>query len=190
MIFNTEKLLKRYSNGERDFSDAELSKTYFDQIMLSGSNLSNANFNKSQFLQCSFEQTDFSHANLSDTVMIECILDGSDLSFADISNSYLEGNFYDVSFENANLRASILLFDHDLLDGITWKNADLTRTMFVGGFYHPRELLGKLNNVDTSQIVWLRSESDLSNLQLNNYNLLGIEKLKHLFAEISLDEEQ
>ena len=148
--------------------------------MLSGSDLSNANFNKSQFLQCSFEQTDFSQANLSNTIMTECTLDDSDLSFANISNSYLEGKFYNVSFENANLKSSILLFDHDLLDGITWKNADLTGTMFFGGFYHPRELLTKLDNVDTSQIVWLRSESDLSNLQLNNYKHLGIEKLKSL----------
>ena len=182
MILSTEELLNRYSNGERDFSDADLSKTYFDQIILSGSDLSNANFNKSQFLQCSFEQTDFSKANLSNTVMTECTLDGSDLSFANISNSYLEGNFHNVSFENANLRSSILLFNHDLLDGITWKNADLTGTIFFGGFYHPRELLGKLNNVDTSQIIWLGSESDFRNLQLNNYNSLGIEKLKHLFA--------
>lgn len=190
MILNNKELLNRYSNGERDFSDINLSKTYFDQIILSGSDLSDANFNKSQFLQCSFEQTDFSRANLSNTVMTECTLDGSNFSFANLSNSYLEGKFYNVSFENANLRTSILLFDHDLLEGITWKNADLTGTVFFDGFYHPRELLGKLNYVDTSQIIWLRSESDLNNLQLNNYNPLGIEKLKHLFAEIRLNEEQ
>ena len=121
MILSTEELRNCYSNGKRNFSDADLKETYFDQMMLSGSDFSNTNFNKSEFLQCSFEQTDFSKANLSNTVMTECTLDGSNFSFANISNSYLEGNFYDVSFENANLRASILLFDHDLLDGITWQ---------------------------------------------------------------------
>lgn len=90
-----EELLKRYSRGERDFSDANLSGADLSGAYLRGADLRNASL-----VDADFKNVDFSGADLRNADLRGANLVGANLSCADLRNA----NLSCAGLRNANLR--------------------------------------------------------------------------------------
>lgn len=117
---NAEELVKRYGQGERDFSSVVTCNSYFGWRDLSGSNFSNADFSGSDFSGASLQESNFSGANLK-----RANFRGTDFNWANLNRADLsETNLLGATFYGANLNGTCLdpkavvplLTDKEILD--------------------------------------------------------------------------
>ncbi len=95
---NANDLKKRYADGDRDFTAADLSGASLSWINLSGANLSRTDLYGAQLSGANLSQANLSAANLS----------GADLSRADLSGANLEGaDLQGANLNNTNLNAAV-----------------------------------------------------------------------------------
>ena len=99
-----EELLKRYTEGERDFSGVNLSGINLRGVTLTEVNLSGANLHSTDLSGADLRDAYLSEANLN-----EANLSGTDLSNADLSNAKLKGtDLSETILHNADLTGTIL----------------------------------------------------------------------------------
>ncbi len=111
-----EEFLKRYNDGERDFSGieiryADLSNISLYEAILRGAKLINVDLNRVCFYQADLSEADLSGCNLSNASLTKANLTKADLS---------DANLTEANLQEANLRNAILT------------NTDLKFTELIG----------------------------------------------------------
>jgi uncharacterized protein YjbI with pentapeptide repeats len=115
------EILKRYTEGERDFQKTNFSKAPLMNVSLKGVNLDGSNFRKA----------DLSKANLSNSSLIQVNLQKANLSKAiltevNLANSCLtQANLQEAHLEKVNLQSTIL---HE----VNFQSAYLAQASFAG----------------------------------------------------------
>ncbi len=110
-VVSAEEFLRRYNEGERDFTGinlagVDLSGNYFNDSKL---NLSNANFNRASFMSVNltgakFRDADLSKSKLNSANLSEAKFINTDLSKAEIYSTNLEkAKFRNVKFKDNQL---------------------------------------------------------------------------------------
>lgn len=141
-----EELIRRYANGERNFSNANLRcvvlcQQNFSEINLSYSKLSLANLAGAYLRGGDLTAADLSQANLSNADLTEANLTRTNLEKANLCGALLSGaNFTGACLKEANLSQADLsgvnLTGADLrgacLNDVNWDGAILINTQMYG----------------------------------------------------------
>jgi uncharacterized protein YjbI with pentapeptide repeats len=136
---DTEELLERYADGERDFAGitlksvdlqeailidinfcgADLSYSNFDDADLSNANLSNAKLDSTKFNGATLEG-----ANLHGITLDATEADFANFNSANLSNTNLSVGWKNTDLSNADLSSS--LWDHTWLESVNLSSANLS----------------------------------------------------------------
>lgn len=169
---NVEQLLRRYADGERDFTGVEIVEfrlRHLTEINLSGADFRYANLQKLvrytegikldfsganlrglNLEYAHFEHANFQKADLSYTDMWCAALHAADLSDADLSGAKLhEAIFYKVNLSRANFSGAHLLDTHFDYADLTEANFSYARKVNFGNAYLQDTIMpdGSLGNV-------------------------------------------
>ena len=159
-----EEFLKRYNDGERDFSgieirDADLSNISLYEAILRGAKLINVDLNRVCFYQADLSEADLSGCNLSNASLTKANLTKADLSDANLT----EANLQEANLRNAILTNTDLKFTELI-------GADLTGTKIQAAINvasHHLLLVDESNNANTELIAEIR---ELTRGLHNNHN--------------------
>src|SRR5262245_53714922 len=119
-------LLRRYTNGERDFPRADLAGANLQGRDLSQVNFSGANLSRAELAGATLAGATLTGAYLSDADLRRADLTDADLSRADLRNADL----------------SEARLTHATLDGVRWEGADLRGVDLTGarGYREPEQV--------------------------------------------------
>ena len=161
---DSAELLRRYKEGERNFSKLNLSKFRLWEVDLKGINFSGANL---------------SHANLSGSELSNADLSGTNLSGADLCGTNLENaNCQGADFRNAELTSeyhgintnySYADFRGDGLDQGIIEKSNFTGANFIGSF------ISQYSYIDCNFTGANFSNSHLSEVSFENCNLTDVD---------------
>ena len=153
---NAEILLKKYAQGERDFSDLIL-----NECTLSGAKLSHVILQRASLKVVNLSTANLSHANLQQAVLNVSRLSGANLSRSQLQNAQLNvANLIRAVLVGADLTAASLIRAELLRADLS--NATLTRA--------------NLQEADLreARLRWARLDrANLSQCNLRNSSLLG-----------------
>ncbi|MEG4496412.1 pentapeptide repeat-containing protein [Microcoleus sp. F10-C6] len=153
---SAEEFLKRYNQGERDFTGINLSGVDLSGKTLHSVNLSNANLSRAEL-----SEADLSYANLAEANLCHTNLHTANLTSANLGKT----KFIDANLSEVNLRGSNL--SEANLSGVNLSSVHLfSKTNFSRANLSKANLTGL--NLRESQLM----KADLSNANLSNTNLL------------------
>ncbi|UNU24532.1 pentapeptide repeat-containing protein [Microcoleus vaginatus] len=153
---SAEEFLKRYNQGERDFTGINLSGVDLRGKTLHSVNLSNANLSRAEL-----SEADLSYANLAEANLCHTNLHTANLTSANLGKT----KFIDANLSEVNLRGSHL--SEANLSGVNLSSVHLfSKTNFSRANLSKANLTGL--NLRESQLM----KADLSNANLSNTNLL------------------
>jgi len=150
-----EDFLKRYNQGERDFTGVNLAG-----VNLSGKSLHSVNLSRANLSGAELSGTNLSGANLSEANLCHANLHKTNLSSANLGKAkFINANLSQVNLEKSNLSEANL-------SGVNLSSVHVSSTNFS------RANLSKANLTGLNfRICWFIS-ADLSNANLSNTNLL------------------
>ncbi|MGB5962793.1 MAG: pentapeptide repeat-containing protein [Coleofasciculaceae cyanobacterium] len=133
---NVEELIRRYTGGERNFSNANLRRATLTNCSLpeinlsfaklNAANLTEANLSKAELTAADLSGANLSYVDLSDSSLIRANLSKTNLSFADLRGANLQAaNLQEACLYQADLRGTNL----NLAD---LRRADLTEAKLKG----------------------------------------------------------
>ncbi|MEG3938092.1 pentapeptide repeat-containing protein [Microcoleus sp. S36b_A3] len=155
-VISAEEFLKRYKEGERDFTGINLSGVDLSGKILHSVNLSNANLSGAELSETNLYGSNLSEANLSHANLHTANLTGVNLGKTKFTNANLsEVNLHCANLSEANLSGVNLSSVH-LFSKTNFSKANLSKANLTG------------LNLRESQLM----KADLSNANLSNTNLL------------------
>ena len=151
-----EEFLKRYNQGERDFTGINLSGVDLSGKTLHSVNLSNANLSRAEL-----SEADLSYANLAEANLCHTNLHTANLTSANLGKTkFINANLSEVNLQGSNLSEANLsgvnLISVHLFSKTNFSRANLSKANLTG------------LNLRESQLM----KADLSNANLSNTNLL------------------
>ena len=155
-VISAEEFLKRYNQGERDFTGVNLAG-----VNLSGKSLSHVNLSSANLSGAELFEANLSVANLSEANLCHANLHTANLSSANLGKAkFINANLSEVNLQCSNLSeanlSGINLSNVHSVSGANFTNANLSKANLTG--LNLREL--KL------------MKADLSNANLSDTNLL------------------
>jgi uncharacterized protein YjbI with pentapeptide repeats/stress response protein SCP2 len=170
---NAEEFLRRYKEGERDFTGINLAgidlsgKTLESPISLSQANLSNANLSNANLMKANLIGANLQGANLNSTNLHEADLIEVNLSGANLTKAtFYYARLINANFSQANLSEAKL--DEANLTVANLSGANLTQASLQNV---------NLTGADLSQAKVTKvnlSYANLSGVNLNGVNLIGV----------------
>jgi uncharacterized protein YjbI with pentapeptide repeats/very-short-patch-repair endonuclease len=153
---DASELLKRYTAGERDFSNYDLKGANLIDAKLSSADLSRANLSKAYLNRANLSKAYLNRANLIDAKLSSANLSRADLSVANLNRA----NLIDAHLSRADL-----------------SEADLSEAYLIGAYLIGAYLIGA--NLSGANLIGANlsranlSRADLSEADLNGSNLKG-----------------
>ena len=155
-VISAEEFLKRYNQGERDFTGVNLAG-----VNLSGKSLHSVNLSRANLRGAELSEADLSGANLSEANLCYANLHTANLTSANLGKA----KFINANLSEVNLRGSNL--SEANLSGVNLSSVYLfSKTNFSRANLSKANLTGL--NLRESQLM----KADLSNANLTNTNLL------------------
>ncbi|MEH2088639.1 pentapeptide repeat-containing protein [Nostoc sp.] len=184
-MVSSSELLKRYANGERDFSGADLRgiKLYGSQgkeIDLSGANFSGANLEGAILSHVNLDNANFSHTNLKE-VRMNGKINNTDFSGADLTNAHIGASRINgAKFRGANLTNVDFGANGLGNTNIDFANANCTNTKLTCDLIEAKFQGANLRNAifRHQNLYWYRanlSRANLSQLDLSGQNFYTLE---------------
>ncbi|MBE9197609.1 MULTISPECIES: pentapeptide repeat-containing protein [unclassified Nodularia (in: cyanobacteria)] len=184
-MMSSSELLKRYVNGERDFSGSDLRgiKLYGSQgkkIDLSGANFSGANLEGAILSHVNLDHANFSHTNLKE-VRMNGKINNTDFSGADLTNAHIGASRINgTKFRGANLTNVDFGANGLGNTNIDFANADCTNTKLTCDLIEANFQGSNLRNAifRHQNLYWYRanlSRANLSQLDLSGQNFSTLE---------------
>jgi hypothetical protein len=131
---SVEELVARYSDGERDFSGADLSMTRLVNCDFSDAVFENTNFTNATFLKCSFNRACFNNSNLTriniesvnfqscqleKAILVGCQCQFVNFNYANLRYAkFMGSNIRESSFEDTELSYADFSFVYNLDSGL------------------------------------------------------------------------
>ena len=157
-VITPEELLKRYKEGERDFTGINLTASNLYSPNFSGANLSSANISKATFSG----EANFSEANLSNANLVGLNLRKANFFKANLKDANLvNANLIEASFKEANLEVAKL------------QQALYNATTIFPTDFDPVKAGAYLMALDVSLPKAKLAGTNLSQLNLSEANLSG-----------------
>jgi hypothetical protein len=154
------ELIKKYNNGERDFSFAHLRGAELTEANLVGANLSNADLTDADLYEANLSNADLTGATLWETGLNYANLSGANLTGADLREACINrANLSGANLTGADLSSA------DLID------TDFTGANLTGTCLDPRNHIKKISNealaaagfeVDGDFVIGYRTEFSMN----------------------------
>ncbi len=161
-IQSKSELIKKYSQGARDFPNS-----FLTAVKLKSLNLAKANFNFSNLIEinwsnsnldrASFEKTYLCLSNFENCSLIRANLQGANLERANLKGANLQG----ANLERANLKRANLQGVN--LRGANFKNVQLDNTCLAGAIYDGETLFD--DNLDPDALKMIVDETTIGGNQ-------------------------
>ncbi|MDY6899652.1 MAG: pentapeptide repeat-containing protein [Cyanobacteriota bacterium] len=158
------ELLKRYQQGERNFSKFNLSRFMFYEVDLKEVNFSGANLSYANLSGSDLSDADLSGANLSEADLCGTNLENANCQGADFRNAELIGDCHGI-----NTNYSYADFRGDALDQGIIEKSNFTGANFTGSF------ISQYSFIDCDFTAANFSYSRLSEVSFDNCNLTNVD---------------
>ncbi|GGA28430.1 pentapeptide repeat-containing protein [Okeania sp. KiyG1] len=183
-VVSAEEFLRRYSEGERDFTGINLSgvdlsgKSFSDsKLNLSNANFNGANLSGADLRDLNLTGAKFQSANLSEIKLYSANLSqtkfiNSNLNKANLYNTKLEkAKFRNVNLSEANLESAN--FTEANLSGVNFSNSQLSNDANFSSANLKKANLSRLNLRNANFTNADLSQADLSKVNLLNAKFEG-----------------
>ncbi len=171
-----DKLLKKETCQECDFSDTNLSHLDFSAVEVQDSNFKGSNLKNSNFFMANLSGCDFSEANLEGAIFWKANLSFSNLSRVKASYANFKGaNFESATFKDSNLSQSIS-WKADFSDAEI-EQSDFSNSELGGAKFYDNNLIG---SDLTGAILW---KTEFKNSILSQEQCKVAKKEEALFFE-------
>jgi|GEM_PF-2086667 len=174
-----QKILKRYEDGERNFTKIHLYHADLRGVDLSGANLSNADLSKADLKGANLSNAKLESAYLNETLLDDanlnrCQLEGSlllktrliktNLKKANLANAQLTGSFVlQSNLEEANL-------DGTYLKGVLMSNTNCKKAYYTDATYFDSSVNPRILGMQKLQNEMIKTPIDKI---LKDFNYLG-----------------
>ena len=159
-----DELVRRFEEGQRDFSGADLSAADLQNLSLDGIILCNANLRKAKLFGTSFRNADLTESDLSGTYLAKAELSGAKARRTNFHGCRMDGvSWKDVDLQSARLTE--VNFRNATLDSCIMKSAGLKDADLTNLKLHKVRLYG----IFAEETCWHGAQ--LTECRLNNGRL-------------------